>query len=158
LIVSVIVFKLVLKQFGGTNLVEEKEYLKVVTADYTGDISVYGDVVIGQGIFVRGDVFASSGSVFVRPGAVIRGKVEAGINIYISKEAKIIGQVKAFHVENRGEINGNVHKVNFYRSFGGTSTGKIEAISVLIGKYGVHRGLIDSMCTKINKQGRHFKE
>lgn len=148
----------VLKKFGGTELIDRNKYLEIVKADYDGDISAYGDIVINQGIFVRGNVFAASGSVFIEPGAIVQGRVEAGINIYIGKKAIIIGRVKAFHVENKGEIKGDVHKVNFYRCFGGTSTGNIEASAVLIGEYGIHRGPINSICTKIDEQGRHFKE
>lgn len=153
-----VIFIPVLKQPGGTELVERKKYLEIIKTDYIGDISTYGDIVISQGVFVRGNVFAASGSIFIKPGAVVQGRVEAGINIYIGKEAKIIGQVKAFHVENRGEIKGDVNNVNFFRSFGGISTGKIEATHVLIGEYGVHNGPIISMCAKIDDQGRHFKD
>lgn len=136
-------------------MIGESKYLKVIRADQDEDINFLGDLVITQGILVKGELFIGFGSVYIKSGAIVKGNINVSICVYVGKEAKIIGEVRAFSVENRGEIKGNID-ANFFKNFG-TSTGNVNAKAVIIGEYGVHRGPIESMCVRIDKQGRHFE-
>ena len=136
-------------------MVVESKYLKVIRADQDEDISFLGDLVVAQGILLKGEISVGSGSLFIKSGAVVKGNINVSICVNVGKEAKIIGQVRAFCVENRGEIKGNIN-ANFFKNFG-TSTGNVDAKAVIIGEYGVHRGPIKSLCVRIDKLGKHFE-
>lgn len=133
----------------------ESKYLKVIRADQGKDISFLGNLVVEQGVLLRGEVLVGSGSLFIKPGAVVKGDINVSVCVFVSEKAKIIGQVRAFCVENNGEIIGDIN-ANFFKNFG-TSIGNIDVKAVIIGEYGVHRGPIKSMCVRIDKQGRHFE-
>ena len=136
-------------------MTQESKYRKIIKMDSEAKIETFGDIIIEEGIFIKGDVVANSGSVFLKQGAIIKGDVFASITVHIDQKANIIGKVHGFSVENYGNITGDVNGVGFFRSFG-KSSGKIDARMVLLGEYGVHEGPIKSMCVKIDQEARRF--
>jgi cytoskeletal protein CcmA (bactofilin family) len=133
----------------------EGKYSKIIGLNHESDVEAFGDIVVQEGVFIKGNVLANSGSVFLKNGSIVKGDVFASINVYIDKDASIIGTIKGFSIENHGEIQGDILDANFYRSFG-KSSGKIRSKMVLIGEFATHEGPIESICSKIDQNGRHL--
>jgi cytoskeletal protein CcmA (bactofilin family) len=139
-------------------LIKKSKYSKEITLDRIDeDVEAFLDVIICKGVFVRGKIVANNGSVYVEPGAIIKGDIFAGINVFVDEDALVVGAIKSFAIENRGEIEGGIIETNHFMSFG-KSSGKIKAKMVLLGEYAIHEGEINAMCLKIDTEARHLKE
>lgn len=77
-------------------MVAESKCLKVIRADQDEDISFLGNLVIGQGILLRGKIIVSLGNFFIKSRAIVKGDIDVSVCVYVSKEAKIIGEVEFF--------------------------------------------------------------
>lgn len=86
-------------------MTRESKYKKTIRMDCEARIETFGDIIIEEGVFIKGDVVANSGSVFLKYGATIKGNVFASIVVHIGQEANIIGKVESFSVENYGNID-----------------------------------------------------
>lgn len=136
-------------------MIRESRYIKVIRSDRNENIEVFGDVIVSEKVFINGDITANSGSVYIRPGAVVKGNILASINVFIDENALAVGTIKSFSIENCGKIIGIVD-ANFFKS-SGESSGIIKSKMVLLREHAVHKGLIDAICSKIDSEARFLK-
>lgn len=133
------------------------KYVKKIKSDCIDEnIEAFGDIIVDKGIFVRGNITANSGNVYIKPKAVVMGDVFATINVFIDDGASVIGTIKAHAIQNNGKMSGIIN-AKIFKSFK-ESSGKIKANLVLLGEGAVHEGPIDAICSKIDKEARYFKE
>lgn len=134
------------------------KYIKEIKSDCIDEnIVAFGDIIVNEGIFVRGNITANSGNVYIKSKAVVMGDVFATINVFIDDGASAIGTIRAHAIQNNGKIVEGIINAKIFKSFG-ESSGKIKANMVLLGEYATHRGMIDAICSKIDLEARYLKE
>ncbi|MFA5232395.1 MAG: polymer-forming cytoskeletal protein [Candidatus Paceibacterota bacterium] len=100
-------------------LLKEGKFCQIIRRDHEGDIRFVGDVIVCDGVFVRGSISARSGYVVIRSGAVIVGDIYAEIAVEIEERSVIVGDIAFAHaLTNHGLIRGNVQEVRHVRNFG----------------------------------------